>query len=172
MENSPLAVWIIVAEACESERRTVVLAVLARVYEDIVVSHVLYVISRGILVEDIVDAFRNQLFHFPECLVEGVVETCELDALVLLVRKKKEGLVSRDIKNSPFGAFFVVFFPEVIGTMYSGLAVVSRTVFIEIERESIVLLILVRDIGINILWSPFCYMIVACRIMRGIIRPR
>ena len=63
MENSPLAVWIIVAEACESERRTVVLAVLARVYEDIVVSHVLYVISRGILVEDIVDAFRNQLFH-------------------------------------------------------------------------------------------------------------
>ena len=57
MENSPLAVWIIVAEACESERRTVVLAVLARVYEDIVVSHVLYVISRGILVEDIVDAF-------------------------------------------------------------------------------------------------------------------
>ena len=39
MENSPLAVWIIVAEACEGERRTVVLAVLVRVYEDIVVFH-------------------------------------------------------------------------------------------------------------------------------------
>lgn len=48
MENSPLAVGIIVAEACEGERRTVVLTVLVRVYEDIVVFHVLNVISRGI----------------------------------------------------------------------------------------------------------------------------
>ena len=59
MENSPLAVWIIVAEACEGERRTVVLAVLVRVYEDIVVFHILNIIGRGILVEDIIDAFRN-----------------------------------------------------------------------------------------------------------------
>ena len=39
VENSPFTVGIIVAEACESERRTVVLAVLVRVYEDIVVFH-------------------------------------------------------------------------------------------------------------------------------------
>lgn len=64
MENSPLAVWIIVAEACEGERRTVVLAVLVRVYEDIVVFHILNIICRGILVEDIIDAFRNQILQF------------------------------------------------------------------------------------------------------------
>lgn len=114
MENSPLAVGIIVAEACEGERRTVVLTVLVRVYEDIVVFHVLNVISRGIFVKDIVDAFRNQLFHFPECLVEGVVEARELDALVLLVRKKKEGLVGCDFVNDPLDTLLVIPIPVVI----------------------------------------------------------
>lgn len=167
VENSPLTVGIIIAEACESERSTVVLAVFVGVYEDVVVFHVLDIISRGIFVKDIVDAFRNQLFHFPECLVEGVVETCELNALVLLVRKKKEGLVSRDLKNSPFDAFFVVSFPEVIGSMYSRLAVVSMAVFIEIERESVALLILVRDIGTGktcmiVLVDALCHAVLYC----------
>lgn len=95
MENSPLAVWIIVAEACEGERRTVVLTVLVRVYEDIVVFHVLNVISRGIF-------------------VEGVVEARELDALVLLVRKKKEGLVGCDFVNDPLDTLLVIPIPVVI----------------------------------------------------------
>ena len=147
MENSPFAVGIIIAKACKSERRTAVFAILIGVYEDIVVFHILNIIGRCILIKNIIDAFRNQLFHFLKRLIETVVEASKLDAFVFLIREKEERLVSRDLKNSPFDAFFVVSFPEVIGSMYSGLAVVSRAVFIEIERESVALLILVRDIG-------------------------
>ena len=51
--------------------------------------------------------------------------------------------------------------------MYSGLAVVSMAVFIEIERESVALLILVRDIGTGktcmiVLVYALCHAVLYC----------
>ena len=152
------------------------MAVLARVYEDIVVFHILNIIGRGILVEDIIDAFRNQLFHFLKRLIETVVEARKLDAFVFLVRKKKEGLVGCDFVNDPLDTLLVIPIPVVICAIRSGFATVSVAVLIEGERKAVVVFVFVRDISSGktcmiVLVDALCHAVFYCgdRLFQGVL---